>query len=75
VPHRPGVPALSCHDRRHTFGSHLVRSGLDIVVRVGPGSSGTPASITLDVYSHEVEAAQHAADLQAKLTANFGRIL
>jgi integrase len=71
---RPGIPALSCHDLRHTFGSHLVRSGLDIV-RVSRQLGHARPSITLDVYAHEVEAAQHADDLQAKLTASFGGIL
>jgi hypothetical protein len=32
-------------------------------------------SVTLDVYSHELEEAQHADDVGAKLTAAFGGIL
>jgi hypothetical protein len=32
-------------------------------------------SITLDVYAHEFEQAQHADDVAAKLTAAFGGIL
>jgi hypothetical protein len=51
-----------------------VRSGLDIV-RVSRQLGHARPSITLDVYAHEVEAAQHADDLQAKLTASFGGIL
>jgi integrase len=71
---RDGVPALSCHDLRHTYGSHLVRSGLDIV-RISRQLGHAKPSITLDVYSHEFEQARHADDVQAKLTASFGGIL
>jgi integrase len=71
---RDGVPSLSCHDLRHTYGSHLVLSGLD-VVRVSRQLGHARPSITLDVYSHEFEQAQHAGDVEAKLTAAFGGIL
>jgi hypothetical protein len=41
------------------YGSHLVLSGLD-VVRVSRQLGHARPSITLDVYSHEFEQAQHA---------------
>ncbi len=71
---RDGVPKLSCHDLRHTYGSHLVLSGLD-VVRVSRQLGHARPSVTLDVYAHEFEQAQHAGDVAAKLTAAFGGIL
>jgi integrase len=68
------VPKLSFHDLRHTYGSHLVLSGLD-VVRVSRQLGHARPSITLDVYAHEFEQPQHAEDVAVKLTAAFGGIL
>jgi integrase len=69
-----GKPRLTAHDLRHTYGSHLVLSGLD-VVRVSRQLGHAKPAITLDVYSHEFEQVQHAGDVDAKLTAAFGGIL
>jgi hypothetical protein len=41
----------------------------------GLAACGDARGITLDVDSQEFEEAQHADDLQAKLTASFGGIL
>lgn len=71
---RDGLPKLSFHDLRHSYGSHLVRSGLD-VVRVSRQLGHARPSVTLDVYAHEFEQAQHAEDVREKLTAAFGGIL
>jgi integrase len=71
---REGVPALSCHDLRHTYGSHLALSGLDIV-RVSRQLGHARPSITLDIYAREFEQAQHGDDVAAKVTATFGGIL
>lgn len=71
---RDELPKLSFHDLRHSYGSHLVLSGLD-VVRVSRQLGHARPSITLDVYAHEFEQAQHATDVTAKLTAAFGGIL
>jgi Phage integrase family len=71
---RHGMPKLSFHDLRHSYGSHLVRSGLD-VVRVSRQLGHARPSVTLDVYAHEFEQAQHAEDVREKLTAAFGGIL
>jgi integrase len=61
-------------DLRHTYGSHLVRQGLD-VVRISRQLGHARPSITLNIYAHEFEQAQHADDVSAKLTAAFGGIL
>jgi integrase len=45
---RDGVPKLSFHDLRHTYGSHLVRQGLD-VVRISRQLGHARPSITLDI--------------------------
>jgi len=71
---RDGLPKLSFHDLRHTYGSHLVRQGLD-VVRISRQLGHARPSITLDVYSHEFEEVAHADDVSAKLTAAFGGVL
>jgi integrase len=71
---RDGLPRLSFHDLRHTYGSHLIRQGLD-VVRVSRQLGHARSSITLDVYAHEIEETQHADDVSTKLTAAFGGIL
>jgi integrase len=71
---RDGVPKLSFHDLRHTYGSHLVLGGLD-VVRVSRQLGHARPSITLDVYAHEFEQAQHTDDVATKLTAAFGGLL
>lgn len=71
---REGLPKLSFHDLRHSYGSHLVRSGLD-VVRVSRQLGHARPSVTLDVYAHEFEQAQHAEDVREKLTVAFGGIL
>jgi Phage integrase family len=49
---RHGLPSLSCHDLWHTYGSHLVLSGLDCR-RVSRQLGHARPSITLDLYSFE----------------------
>jgi len=71
---RDGPPKLSFHDLRHTYGSHLVRQGLD-VVRISRQLGHARPSITLDVYSHEFEEVTHADDVSEKLTATFAGVL
>jgi integrase len=71
---RDGLPKLSFHDLRHTYGSHLVRQGLD-VVRISRQLGHARPSITLDVYSHEFEEVTHADDVSEKLTAAFAGVL
>jgi integrase len=68
---RSGLPRLSFHDLRHTYGSHLVRQGLD-PVRVARQMGHARPSITLDIYAHEFEEARGTDDIAARLTAAFG---
>jgi integrase len=69
-----GKPNLTLHDLRHTFGSHLVRQGADVVTVSRQMGHARP-SITLDIYSHEFAAVQHRGSVEAKLTDAFGGIL
>ena len=69
-----GQPRLTLHDLRHTFGSHLVRQGADVVTVSRQMGHARP-SITLDVYSHEFAAVQHRDSIATKLTAAFGGIV
>jgi integrase len=71
---RDGEPKLTLHDLRHTFGSHLVRSGADVVTVSRQMGHARP-SITLDVYSHEFAAVQHRDNIASKLTSAFSGIL
>jgi integrase len=79
---RPSVLALvlaggegsRLHDLRHSYGSHLVRAGLD-VVRVSRQLGHARPSVTLDVYAHDFEEANHADDVSKRLTTAFGGIL
>jgi integrase len=67
---RPGVPKLTFHDLRHTYGSHLVRQGLD-PVRVARQLGHARPSITLDIYAHEFEEARGRDDIVDRLMAAF----
>jgi integrase len=69
-----GLPKLTLHDLRHTFGSHLVRQGADVVTVSRQMGHARP-SITLDVYSHEFAAVQHQDSIAAKLGEAFNGIL
>jgi site-specific recombinase XerD len=65
-----GKPTLSAHDLRHSFASHLIRSGADVYA-VSRQLGQAKASTTLDVYSHEFAKVQHGAVLRQKLAAAF----
>lgn len=69
-----GKPTLTLHDLRHTFGSHLVRQGADVVTVSRQMGHARP-SITLDIYSHEFAAVQHQESIAGKLEGAFGGIL
>lgn len=66
-----GKSRLSAHDLRHTFASHLIRSGADVYA-VSRQLGHARASTTLDLYSHEFAKSQHAETLRQKLAASFG---
>jgi integrase len=67
-------PRLTLHDLRHTFGSHLVRQGADVVTVSRQMGHARP-SITLDIYSHEFAAVQHRDSVASKLSEAFAGIL
>jgi integrase len=69
-----GQPRLTLHDLRHTFGSHLVRQGADVVTVCRQMGHARP-SITLDVYSHEFAAVQNRDNIASRLTDAFSGIL
>ena len=71
---RDGEPNLTLHDLRHSYGSHLVRGGANVVTVSRQMGHARP-SITLDVYSHEFAAVQHRDTIAARLTGAFGGIL
>lgn len=66
-----GVPRLTMHDLRHTFASHLIRSGADVYT-VSRQLGHSRASITLDLYAGEFDKAQNAKALRERLTLAFG---
>jgi integrase len=70
----PTQAKLTLHDLRHTYGSHLVRQGTDVVTVSRQMGHARP-SITLDVYSHEFALVQHRESVEAKLNDAFGGIL
>jgi integrase len=65
------LPRLSCHDLRHSYATHLIRTGLD-VVRVSRQLGHARPSITLDVYAGEFEQAHSGAVDEAVATAFSG---
>jgi len=69
-----GQPRLTLHDLRHTFGSHLVRQGADVVT-VSRQMGHVRPSITLDIYAHEFASVQHRDSIEAHLTEAFGGII
>jgi integrase len=69
-----GVSSLVMHDLRHTYGSHLVRQGLDIV-RVSRQMGHKRPSITLDIYAKEYEEVQHSDKVAESVAFAFGGIL
>jgi integrase len=65
---------VTMHDLRHTFASLLVAEGLNVVF-VSRQLGHADPSITLKVYSHLFDAAEHAARASAALEASFGNAL
>jgi integrase len=69
-----GKQRLSFHDLRHTYGSHLLRQGVD-VVRVSKALGHSKVSTTLDIYAHEIEDLKGTEDMDTRLDAAFGGVL
>lgn len=67
-------PSLRFHDLRHTFASLAIAQGLDVVFVSRQLGHASP-DVTLKVYSHLFDAAQHAERASAALEASFGHLL
>jgi integrase len=71
---RLGVPKLTFHDVRHTYGSHLAQSGLDPVGVQRQLGHARP-SITMDLYVHEFETVQRRDQVGERLAAALGGLV
>ena len=69
-----GRPNLRFHDCRHTFASLLIAEGLNVVYVSHQLGHADPA-ITLRVYAHLFDAAEHAQRATEALEARFGKSL
>jgi integrase len=71
--HGQGQVAITTHDLRRTFISHLILGlGLD-PVRVSKIAGHSNVSVTLNTYADEFDKAQHKDDLLARIErAGFG---
>jgi integrase len=69
-----GLPGLSLHDLRHTFASLLIAQGANVVFVARQLGHGSP-DITLRIYAHLFDAAEHAEKAMAGLEAAFGKAL
>ena len=56
-----GLEGVSLHGLRHTFGSHLVRQGIDVAT-VSRYLGHSDPSVLLSTYSHEVDHARSIAE-------------
>jgi integrase len=70
----PGLPKLTFHDLRHTYGSHLAQSGLDPVGVQRQLGHARP-SITMDLYVHEFETARRRDQVGEHLAAALGGLV
>ena len=69
-------PRLRVHDLRHTFASHLIIDLKLDVAHVSRILGHTRPSVTLDVYTHLYNQAQHADDIRTRMSASaFGNAL
>jgi integrase len=69
-----GRPRLRWHDLRHTYASLLIGQG-ENVVYVSRQLGHADASITLKVYAHLFDAAEHARRASDRLEAGFAKVL
>jgi integrase len=67
-------PRLRFHDLRHTFASLLVAQGENVVFVSRQLGHASP-DITLKVYAHLFDAAEHAERASAALQESFGNVL
>jgi integrase len=71
---RGDPPKLRFHDCRHTFASLLIASGGNVVFVSRQLGHGSP-DITLRVYAHLFDAAEHAQRASAALEEGFAAVL
>lgn len=69
-----GRPSLRFHDLRHTFASLLIAEGLNVVFVSRQLGHADPA-ITLRVYAHLFDQAEHAQRARDALEAGFGKLM
>ena len=67
----PDRPRLRFHDLRHTFASLLIAQGTNVVFVSRQLGHKTPA-VTLGVYAHLFDRAEHAQRARAMLEVEFG---
>lgn len=67
-------PRLRFHDLRHTFASLLIAQGMNVVFVWRQLGHASP-DITLRVYAHLFDKAEHADRASARMEAEFARIL
>jgi integrase len=71
-----GRPPLRFHDLRHTFASHLIVDLRLDVCQVSRILGHARTAITLEVYTHLLDRARHAADVRAAMAdSRFAHIL
>jgi integrase len=71
---RPGAKTLRMHDLRHTFASLLISQGANVVFVSRQLGHASPA-ITLHVYAHLFDRAQHAETTKSLLERSFSNVL
>ena len=69
-----GLPRLRWHDLRHTFASLLIAQGANVVFVSRQLGHASP-DITLRVYAHLFDQAEHAQRARDALEASFGATL
>jgi integrase len=70
----PGRPKITPHQLRHCFASLLIAQGLNVVFVSRQMGHASPA-VTLKVYAHLFDQAEHASKASAQLEAAFGGML
>ncbi|MBA2643147.1 MAG: site-specific integrase [Actinobacteria bacterium] len=70
----PSRPTLRFHDLRHTFASLLVAQGMNVVFVSRQLGHASP-DITLRVYAHLFDSAEHSRRASELLDAEFGAIV
>lgn len=66
-------PRLRFHDLRHTFASLLIAEGANVVFVSRQLGDANPR-ITLGVYAHLFDAAEHGERAREALERSFGRV-